>query len=111
MEKSDGFQANPIHKTNNLALRFLANKVFHKISNYFLITSLRTYFKYEEDYDRDKNFKMPTKDYYLYMLCASIYGYLDIPYRKWGTTYTLDLDRIRSWYEKEWQQLTKEKDE
>jgi hypothetical protein len=105
MEKSDGFQADPIHKTNNLLLRFLANQVSHKISNYFLTLSLKRYFKYEDDYDRDENFRMPSKDYFFHAIYAKLYYYLDIPYYKWGTTYTLDLERIRSWYAKEWEEL------
>lgn len=111
MEKSDGFLRHsiPKHKTNNLFLRFIANKLSSPISNFFLIKSLRRYFKYEDEFDKDENFKMPRKDYFFHWLYAKLYRIIDMPYSKWGTLYTMDLDKIKKWYEKESQELQEDK--
>lgn len=97
MEKSNGFldHSTPEHKTRNPLLRFIANNVSSPISHFFLTKSLNHYFKYEDEFDKDENFRMPRKDYFFHLVYAKLYSFLGTPYDYWGTFYKLDMDAIK----------------
>lgn len=86
------FSTNPVHRTNNLILRFIANNIFGSMAHYFLSKSLRIYFKYEESYDAMEDFKAPFPDSLRISGYAKLYKVLDKPYNKWGTYYVLNLE-------------------
>lgn len=50
------------------------------------------YFKYEDEFDNDENFKMPRKDYLFHTVYAKLYYLTDKPYSKWGTMYTINME-------------------
>ena len=87
MARSDGYQTltTPIHKTNNLLLRWFANYISSPISHRYLSKSLRIYFR-DEDGIETMTPKLERR-----MNCYSkLYRILGLPYEKWGTTYLLN---------------------
>jgi len=92
MAKSDGFLAHstPIHKTKNLPLRWFANGVSSPISHRYLSKSLGIYFA-----DEDKVIPLTTWRKFKMDNYYKLYKLLGIPYEKWGTTYTINMDAWR----------------
>ena len=88
------FSTNPVHRTNNLVLRFIANNIFSPIAHYFLSKSLRVYFKYEQSYEDMEDFRAPFPDSLRISLYSKLYNILDKPYGRWGTYYVLKLEDI-----------------
>lgn len=103
MEDYDGFLrfSIPQHKTKNPLLRFIANNISSPVSNFFLTKSLRRYFKYEDEFDKDENFRMPRKDYFFHLIYAKFYNLFRKPYDYWGTLYALDMDAIKKAWEED----------
>lgn len=92
MAKSNGFQTHttPIHKTNNLFLRFIANNIFRVIASKFLRLSLRIYFRDEDGIQpMTPALKRRMK---VYIKLEHIFSK---PYDMWGTMYELDLDAMK----------------
>lgn len=89
MENSDGFlrSTTPIHKTNNLILRWFANYVSSPISHKCLTLSLRIYFTDEDGVIPMTAWRKKKMNFY-----SKMYHRLGYPYSKWGTTYRLDMD-------------------
>ena len=54
--------------------------------------SLKFYFRYEEDYDRDENFQIHRLDNYRMRTYSLLYKIINKPYDKWGTVYKIDMD-------------------
>lgn len=96
MEELGGFKSTPIHKTNNLLLRWFANNISNPVSHHFLSLGLGIYFRDEDGIapmtpalKRRMNF---------YIKIEKITG---IPYRKWGTTYLLNMDEFKKIWEED----------
>lgn len=106
MAKSDGYLQEflPEHKTNNLILRWFANDVMHAAAYYFFIRGIRYSLKYEEEFDLDKDFLMPRKDYYLMNLYYKMYSILNKPYDWFGTTYIFDRTLLKVGSDYDWQE-------
>ena len=89
MARSDGYQplTTPIHKTNNLLLRWFANYISSPISYRYLSKSLRIYFR-----DEDGIETMTPKLERRMNRYSKLYRILGLPYDKWGTTYLLNTE-------------------
>lgn len=92
MEKSNGFldHTTPVHKTNNLLLRWFANNVSSPISHKFLILGLGIYFR-----DEDKIVPMTPALKRRMSLYIKLEHFFGRPYYRWGTSYKLDLDAMK----------------
>ena len=79
----------PIHKTNILPLRWIANYIFHPISYKFFMVGLN----FNDHIAWDKNYKWYNRA--VESISFKIYKFLDRPYQWWGTMYKLDMDAWR----------------
>ena len=86
------FKSEPIHKTNNLLLRFIANNIFGNVAHFYLTKSLKYYFRYEDQFDTIDDFKPPLVDNFKMKMFVKFYNILDKPYKLWGTVYRLILE-------------------
>jgi hypothetical protein len=84
MENSDGFPSSKHQRTKILPLRWFANWCNHIGSNH-LVKAV--------DLDEYGNNGL------IYKYHAKMWNYLDKPYRKWGTYYTLDLQAMVDFWE------------
>lgn len=80
----------PIHRTNNLFLRYFANQVCSPIGHYFFTKGLRIYFKYEKSYEEMDSFVPPFFDKIRIRAYVKLYDFFNIPYDKWGTIYKVE---------------------
>lgn len=100
MEKYSGFQSKPIHKTNNIILRWFVNNITHPISYHFFGKAMSIYVKYETHFDIYPKFKMPRPHDRKYRFNLFLYKILNLPYERYGTTYKIDLSDL-SWLDQD----------
>lgn len=86
------FKSEPIHKTNNLLLRFIANNIFGNVAHFYLTKSLKYYFRYEDQFDTIDDFKPPFVDNLRIKVYSFLWKLLDKPQHRWGTVYRLILE-------------------
>ena len=75
----------PEHRTNVLPLRWLANYVFHPISMVFFRIALRANYQI---YESNEGYTI--WDEIKEKIGSRVYNFLDKPYTRWGTIYSLD---------------------
>jgi hypothetical protein len=78
----EDFKTTPIHKTNVLPLRWFANWCNH-LSARPLWNAIE-----HEDFARDNNLPLSKAGYRWW----KVYNFIEIPYRKWGTTHLVEWD-------------------
>lgn len=86
------FKTEPIHKTNNLLLRFVANNIFGNVAHFYLMKSLKYYFRYEDQFDTIDDFKPPFVDNLRIRVYSYLWNLLNKPQLRWGTMYKLIMD-------------------